>query len=106
MENSAGSKYTTAFGLSLAASSIVNALLVIVKETSPKVQAAMQKLTGSHWITHAIIVLVVFLLCGCLLVKTNNGRGPAISVNNLIRSMAAGVLIACITIIAFYLIGD
>ena len=46
MENQPVSKYTVAFGLSLAWCSVLNALLVIVKEKNPAVQAAMKKLTG------------------------------------------------------------
>ena len=48
MENRAVSKYTTSFGLSLALTSVLNALLVVVKEKSPAVQAGMKSLTGHN----------------------------------------------------------
>ena len=66
MENNTVSKYTISFGLSLALS-VVNALLVIAKEKSTAVRAEMQRITGSHWITHVAIVLIFFssLSGGC-----------------------------------------
>ena len=55
MEPAGLSKHTVSFGLALAIASVVNGVLVIAKEKSPAVQAAMQKLTGSHWVTHVVI---------------------------------------------------
>ena len=106
MENPGVSKYATSFGLSLAAGSVANALLVIAKETSPSVQAAMQRLTGSHWITHVAIVLFVFVACGGLLVRANGGQGPAIPASKLIRAIVGAVIVAAIIIVGFYLFAD
>ena len=106
MENVGVSKYTIAFGLSAALASVVNALLVIAKEKSQAVQAGMQKLTGHHWVTHCVIVLVVFGFFGWLFARANGGRGVQMSVNRLIGTLVAGVVVGGLVIVGFYLIGD
>jgi hypothetical protein len=92
------SKYTISFGLSLAICSLVNAVLVIAKEKSPAVQSAMQRLTGHHWVTHVIVVLVVFVILGFLF------AGVTISVNRLIKAIVGGVFASGLIIVGFYLI--
>lgn len=105
-ENSAVSKYTAAFGLSLAFSSVANAVLVVVKEKSPAVQSAMKRLTGHHWITHALVILLLFGVCGWFLTRSNRGQGVAISANRLLKTIVGGVVAAGLIIIGFYLIAD
>ncbi len=104
MENNSVSKYTTAFGLSLAFCSVANAILVIAKERSPALQSAMKRLTGHHWITHSIVILVLFVLCGWLLARPNQGKGVAITPNSLIKTVVGGVVAAGLMIVGFYLI--
>jgi hypothetical protein len=98
MQNNTLSKRTISFGLSLAICSLVNALLVIAKEKSPAVQSAMQKLTGHHWVTHALVVLVLFVILGFLF------AGVTISVNRLIKTIVGGIFLSGVIIIGFYLI--
>jgi len=106
MENRTVSKYTTSFGLSLALTSLLNALLVVVKEKSPAVQAGMKSLTGHHWVTHASIVLVFFVAFGFLFAWVKGGHGLSLPVNRLIKTILAGVVVAGGIIVAFYLIAD
>jgi hypothetical protein len=106
MENKSVSKYTISFGLSLALTSVINALLVIVKEKSPAVMAGLQQLTGHHWISHSAIVLVLFAVFGWMFARANGGRGIQITVNNLIRALVSGVVIGGLVILGFYLVGD
>ena len=47
MENAPVSKYTISFGLSVALSSVINALLVVVKEKSQAVLAALLDTGGA-----------------------------------------------------------
>lgn len=94
------SKFTVSFGVALAVASVVNALLVIVKEKSPAVQAAMRQLTGSHWVTHVLIIVALFVGLGLIGAKFA-GRT---TVNRLITFIVAGVGVACALIIGFYLI--
>jgi len=106
MENRTVSKYTTSFGLALALSSLLNAVLVVVKEKSPAVQAAMKSLTGHHWITHAAIVLALFAGFGFLLAGGRGGRGWTLPVNRLIPTLLAGVVVSGAIIVGFYLLAD
>jgi hypothetical protein len=98
MQNNTLSKRTASFGLSLAVCSLLNALLVIAKEKSPAVQAAMQKLTGHHWVTHVIIVLFLFLVLGFFF------AGVTMSVNRLIATIVGGVFVSGLIIVGFSLI--
>ena len=100
------SKYTVSFGLSLALCSVVNALLVVMKEKSPAVQAEMQKMTGHHWVTHSAIVVGLFLLCGWLFTLPNGGQGFRLAANRLIGIIGAGVVASGGIIMGFYLIAD
>ena len=104
MENNPVSKYTVSFGLALALSSVINALLVIAKEKSPTIRAGMQRITGSHWLTHVDIVLILFVSFGWLLASAKSGRGVTLPVNRLIKTMVAGVVTAGLIIVGFYLI--
>jgi hypothetical protein len=106
MDTNPLSKYTVSFGLSLALCSVVNALLVVVKEKSPAVQAEMQKMTGHHWVTHSTIVVGLFLLCGWLFTLPNGGRGFQLTANRLIGIISAGVLAGGGIIMGFYLFAD
>jgi len=106
MENTGLSKHTVSFGLALAIASVVNGSLVVAKEKSPAVQAAMQKLTGSHWVTHVVIVLAVFALCGWLCGRANGGTGVRLTADRLVRVLVAGVAAGALIIFGFYLLGD
>ena len=106
MENTSVSKYTVSFGLSLALTSVINALLVIAKEKIPPVMAGLQKLTGHHWVSHAAIILVLFAVFGWIFARANGGRGIQITVTGLIRTLVSGVVIGGLVIMAFYLVGD
>lgn len=92
------SKNVVSFGLSVSVCSIVNALLVIAKEKNPAVQSAMQKLTGHHWVTHSAIVLILFVILGFAFSRIN------ISVNRLIQTIVAAVIVSTLLIIGFYLV--
>ena len=106
MENPGLSKYTTSFGLALALASVVNGLLVVAKEKIPAVLSGMQKLTGQHWVTHAIIILGLFACFGWWFAQFNGGQGIKLTVNRLIGTLVAGVTTGGLIIIGFYLIGD
>lgn len=106
MEANSLSKYTVSFGLSLALCSVVNALLVVVKEKSPVVASGMQKITGHHWITHSAFIVLLFLFCGWLFALLNGGRGPQLMAGRVIVTVAAGVIVGGSIIMGFYLVAD
>ena len=60
-------KHTEAFGLSLAITNVISALLVVAKEKSDALMAWLTAATGHHWVTHGVLVLGLFLVLGLLL---------------------------------------
>ena len=64
MENTPLEKYTAGFGLSLIVTSLLNALILIIKEKNDTVMSAMKSALGHHWTTHGAIVIIVFFVLG------------------------------------------
>ncbi len=60
-------KNTFAFGWSLAIVSLLSSLLVVLKERSEPLMGFMKAATGHHWISHGLIVLLLFLVIGFML---------------------------------------
>ena len=105
-QNDGLSKHTISFGLALAVASVADGALVVAKEKSAAVMAGMQSLTGHHWISHSVIVLGLFGVCGWLFARGNGGRGPRLTVNQLAAALVLGVAAGGLAILGFYLIGD
>ena len=98
-------KYTVSCGLSLAVTSVLNSLLVILKETNEDtVLALMKRLTVHHWVTHGIFVAIVFALLGWAFSRANGGRGMQISVPRLIGVLVGAVVVGGALIAGFYLL--
>lgn len=105
MENNILGKHTTSFGLSLAVTSLLSAILVVVKELSQNgVLAVMKTLTPHHWITHTLFALIVFFVLGWALARMNNHQGLKIGPNSLVGIIVGGVVISGIIVAGFYLI--
>ncbi len=98
-------RYGNSFGLALAITSILSALLVVVKELSEHVVLAwMKTVTLHHWVTHGIIDLILFFGLGFLLAQLNGGQGVKVSAKNLATTIVAAVIIGGLIIAGFYLI--
>ena len=106
MENFQLSKYPTSFGLAVALASVVNGVLVVIKEKSPAVESVLQKLTGHHWVTHSVIVIGLFVLSGWLFSRANAGQGVKLTASRLLRTLVAGVATGALIIFGFYLFCD
>lgn len=106
MENNRLSKHTVSFGLALALCSVINALLVVVKEKNPAVAAVMQKILGHHWITHSAFIVLLFVLGGWFFSMFNGGRGPQLAAGRLLGIVTAGVIAGGLIIMGFYLVAD
>jgi nitric oxide reductase large subunit len=104
MSTSTLNAQTRGFGLSVAITSILSALLVIVKETNDGLMNFMKHVTVHHWVTHGIFDVAVFVILGLLLAKSNNGQGPDIDDEKFIKVVVGGFLLGCLTVAAFYLI--
>lgn len=53
-----------AYGVGASAAVLFNTVLAWVKDSFEPVNTAMAKLTGHHWTTHGLAVVLVFLLVG------------------------------------------
>ncbi|MFO7665774.1 MAG: hypothetical protein R6V76_04080 [Desulfobacterales bacterium] len=96
-------KYTKSFGLSFAITSLISALLVILKETNEEtVLAWMKTVTPHHWITHGIINIILFIVLGWALSMPNSGQGLKISANALIGNIVAATLISSLLIAGYF----
>jgi hypothetical protein len=99
------SKYTVSFGVSLAITSILSALLVVVKELNENsVLAWMKGLTSHHWITHGVFMVIAFFAIGWGLAKMHNGQGLKMTPERLACMIASGVVIGGLIISGFYLV--
>jgi len=107
METNGIGKYTISFGMSLAITSIVSALLVVVKEMSEHtVLALMKQITFHHWFTHSLFILILFVVIGWILAKSNGGQGVKMPVNRFISTLVGAVVLSGLIIAGFYLIWD
>jgi uncharacterized Tic20 family protein len=99
------SKHTVSFGVSLAITSILSALLVVVKELNENsVLAWMKGLTSHHWITHGLLMVISFFAIGWGLAKMNNGQGLKMTPERLVCAIVSGVVIGGLIITGFYLV--
>jgi hypothetical protein len=105
MTNDSGlGKYTVSYALALAVVSVLNGILVIIKESSKSVLAWMAGLTGHHWVTHGVFVIVAFVVLGWLFSRANGGRGIQIPASRLIGLVVGAVVVGGAIIAGFYLI--
>ena len=64
MEDSPMDKYAAGFGMSLAVTSVLNAIILVIKEENDAVMKALKAALGHHWTTHGVIVIVLFVVLG------------------------------------------
>jgi hypothetical protein len=64
MENKKETSLITGFGISFFVVSIVNGLLVILKEENAGLKKWMAGLLGHHWVTHGVFIILLFFVLG------------------------------------------
>ena len=105
MGNNEIGKYTISYGLSFAITSVVSALLVILKETNEAtVLAPMKAATGHHWVTHGVINLILFVVLGWIFSRPNGGQGVNLNASTLMCCIVAAVVVSGLLISGFYLL--
>lgn len=105
MEKTEIGKYTRSFGLSFSITSVLSAVLVILKETyEGSILEIMKSLTGHHWITHGVIDILVFLILGWIFSKMNEGEGVNLSANTLVACIVGGIVVNFAFISGFYIL--
>lgn len=94
------------YGLALSIASVLSALLVIIKESSPTgVMPFMKHVTGHHWSTHSAFALVVFLILGFLFTQANAAGKLQFSARGFLGLFLAGIFVSAALIAGFYLCG-
>jgi formate hydrogenlyase subunit 3/multisubunit Na+/H+ antiporter MnhD subunit len=95
--NSHTPKNITAFGYAFVFAALFNALLVVAKEEIEPLKAWMADISGHHWITHGVVVIVLFIAIGFYAQEKatrarTNERGMARLI--LVATVLSGVIIA------------
>ncbi|MCX5852400.1 MAG: hypothetical protein NT072_10170 [Deltaproteobacteria bacterium] len=101
MTNASLNRLTVGFGLSVALMSLLNTLLVIVKDTNPPIKDAMKAASGHHWTTHGIIVIVLFIALGygfSMVVKEEDWTPLRIG-----KYIAWSIILSGMALVGFYL---
>jgi hypothetical protein len=95
-----------AWGASLTLALLANGALVIAKEQSGAFRAGMAAMTGHHWTTHGVAVLVLFLAVGALFqALARRGAAPGWMERLACAGCQAGAVVASLgAIVAYYAI--
>lgn len=105
MEKPEIGKYTRGYGVSFAVTSVVSAILVILKEThEDSLLAVMKSITGHHWVTHGVFDILLFVILGWVLSTAKKGEGVNMSSNSLAGYIVGAIAISFILIAGFYLL--
>jgi len=73
-ENQTWDKFSVGFGVSFLIASIFNGLLVVTKESYAPLKIWMKSISGHHWITHGIFVIVLFIVFGYVFSMTDMNK--------------------------------
>jgi uncharacterized Tic20 family protein len=87
----------TGFGVSYAITSVLSALLVVLKESSEAVHDGLAAITGHHWVTHGLLDVIVFVVLGLVLSRMGGGlrmTGGALVSTIVGATILSGLIIA------------
>ncbi len=90
----------TGYGVSYAITSIASALLVVLKESSESVLQFLVAITGHHWVTHGLLVMIVFVAVGAVLAR----RDMNLSGNALIATIVGSTVVSGLIISGFFIL--
>lgn len=101
MNNTYMGKYAAGFGLSLVITTLLNAIILVIKETNASVMSAMKSALGHHWTTHGVLVLIVFVVLGFIFsgMKLEN----KLDSGKMLKYIMWAVIISVIIIAGFFL---
>jgi len=89
----------TGYGISYAITSVLSALLVILKESNENVLDLMVALTGHHWVTHGVLDVLLFVVLGAILSRANISMNG----NTLITTVVSSTIISGLIIAGFFI---
>ena len=98
-ENDTVSANVAGFGVSYAIACVFNAILVVLKESSPGIHDAMVALTGHHWVTHGLLDLIVFLGLGYILSR----RDMEMSGDALVKTVVGATILGGLIIVGYFI---
>jgi len=88
----------TGFGVSYAITSVLSALLVVLKESSEAVHDGLAAITGHHWVTHGLLDVVVFLVLGFVLSRI----GMKMTGNALVSTIIGATVVSGLIITGYF----
>ena len=97
-------KYTKGFGISLIVVMLVNAVLTVVKESYGPIIKGMAAISGHHWITHGIIVVVLFFILGFAFSSGQSKEPSWPSARGMALGTIVSTILGLLLIVGFYLI--
>jgi uncharacterized transporter YbjL len=90
---------TAGFGASYAITSILSALLVVLKESSEGVHDALTAVTGHHWVTHGLLDVIVFLVLGFILAR----RSLRMTSETLLATIVGSTVLSGLIIAGYFI---
>jgi hypothetical protein len=100
-ENAPLEKYSAGFGLSLVVTSLLNAIILVIKEKNDSVMSAMKAALGHHWTTHGAIVIIMFFVLGFIF--SSMQIETKIDSRKMLRYIIWAVVISVVIIAGFFL---
>ena len=100
LENQAWDKFSVGFGLSFLIASIFNGLLIIAKESYDPLKSWMKSLSGHHWITHGIFVIILFIILGYFF--SGAGLDKKIDADRTSGLVIAGTVLGGLIVVGFF----
>jgi hypothetical protein len=92
---------TRGFGISYAVTSVLSALLVVIKESSESIHDLLAVITGHHWVTHGLLDIIIFLSLGFILSKPRQGK--PMTVNTLIMLVVSATAVSVLIIAGYFI---
>lgn len=83
---------------------IFNAVLVIAKESYSPLKTLMADLSGHHWVTHGVVIIVFYPLITMALLRLCRVENTDVNDARLSNRVIQGVIIGVALITGFYLL--
>jgi hypothetical protein len=90
---------TAGFAVSYAITSILSAILVVLKEGSQSIHDGLAAVTGHHWVTHGLLDVIVFLVLGFVLA----GRGLHLTTQAMLWTIVGSTVVSGLIIAGYFI---